>query len=251
VWFFIAQVFAYFVVHELPSGFAGFLLAALFGTTMSVFSGGVNSATTCFMLDLVEHAGGRRAEDVPFWWSKAATGMFGAFAVGLAMLAQFLGQGLVTMSQALIGIFAGPLFGVFLLGMCSERANHQGAAAGLVVALAVMLFLVLAHTLKWAGAGEVSEFWFGAISTTTAAAVGRVASLAFPPPSDQQLDGLTMSRASLGVVGKGNGGDSGDSGDSGGSGGGDGGGAAYADANGNGKEPLLEGGEREWAKLDH
>lgn len=41
----------YFVLDALPNGFAGGLLAVLFASAMSVFSGNVNAIATCFVLD--------------------------------------------------------------------------------------------------------------------------------------------------------------------------------------------------------
>ncbi len=37
---------AYFALTELPAGVAGALVAAVLGSTMSVFSGGINAAAT-------------------------------------------------------------------------------------------------------------------------------------------------------------------------------------------------------------
>eukprot|EP00050_Salpingoeca_kvevrii_P005202 m.273914 g.273914 ORF g.273914 m.273914 type:complete len:544 (-) comp11090_c1_seq46:449-2080(-) len=48
------QLSAYFALTELPKGMAGLLIAAVLGSTMSVFSGGVNAAATSCYVDLME-----------------------------------------------------------------------------------------------------------------------------------------------------------------------------------------------------
>ena len=47
------QVLPYFVLTALPHGVAGLIVAAILGSTMSVFSGGVNAATTSVAIDLI------------------------------------------------------------------------------------------------------------------------------------------------------------------------------------------------------
>ena len=48
------QIFPYFFTTALPTGLAGVLMAALFATTMSVYSGGLNAATTCIFMDFIQ-----------------------------------------------------------------------------------------------------------------------------------------------------------------------------------------------------
>jgi hypothetical protein len=47
-------------------------------------------------------------------------------AIGIAFLASVVG-GVVTLSNLILGVCGGPLLGVFLLGMLTERAGPQSA----------------------------------------------------------------------------------------------------------------------------
>ncbi len=47
-------------------------------------------------------------------------------AIGIAFLASAVG-GVVTLSNLILGVCGGPLLGVFLLGMLTERAGPQSA----------------------------------------------------------------------------------------------------------------------------
>ena len=49
--------FRYFFANALPDGVAGLIVAALFATTMSVFSGGINGIVTCFIVDVLQVTG--------------------------------------------------------------------------------------------------------------------------------------------------------------------------------------------------
>lgn len=44
------------------------------------------------------------------------------------------------LSNLILGICAGPLLGMFLLGMLSERTNSEGALIGVLCGVAVMLY---------------------------------------------------------------------------------------------------------------
>ena len=46
----------------------------------------------------------------------------------------------VVLSNLILGICAGPLLGMFLLGMLSERTNSEGALIGVLCGVAVMLY---------------------------------------------------------------------------------------------------------------
>ena len=53
------QILPYFAITELPHGIAGLLVAAVLGSTMSVYSGGVNAAATAFHIDILSNACGK------------------------------------------------------------------------------------------------------------------------------------------------------------------------------------------------
>ena len=54
------QILPYFAIKELPHGIAGLLVAAVLGSTMSVYSGGLNAAATSFHIDILSNALGYR-----------------------------------------------------------------------------------------------------------------------------------------------------------------------------------------------
>lgn len=49
------QILPYFAIMELPHGIAGLLVAAVLGSTMSVYSGGLNAAATAFHIDILSN----------------------------------------------------------------------------------------------------------------------------------------------------------------------------------------------------
>ena len=203
------QVFPYFFTHDVPNGVGGILTAALFGTTMSVMSGGLNAAATSIIVDLCQRALGigRDATDAQVVHaSRIVTLALGMLAIVLAFLAQLIGQSLVLMSAAVQGVFCGPTLGVFLLGMCSTRANSQGALCGYVSGFCVLLACIVGQAVcssrsaddKACAAGgslhvlRLSEWWYGAIGCLVTGPVGYVCSFMWPAPAPAVLAGLTF-----------------------------------------------------------
>jgi len=231
------QVFPHFFVEALPDGAGGLLVSALFATTVSVFSGGINSAVTCFIVDVLEQrprpsrgdgggggaarcreeggegaSGGAQAaadEDdrEVVRLSKKLTLAFGAFAVLLAYLAQFVGQSLSLVTAAASAVCNAPVFGVFLLGMTNERARGADAELAFAVATAFMVYALVATGIcpneqnsaanggsggRGAAAlpaacdsallpGRISEWWYGPVGSLLCLAVGTLSSALRPP----------------------------------------------------------------------
>ena len=240
------QVFPYFFVHDAPDGVGGILTAALFGTTMSVMSGGLNAGATSIITDLYQNALGRM-RDAPdaevVAASKKITLVLGVFSVVLAFLAQLIGQSLILMSAAVQGLFCGPTLGIFLLGMCSTRANAQGALLGYGAGFLVLAVLVVGQAVcssrpdgdaACAPGGSlhrltISEWYYGVVGCLVSVVVGYGASLRWAPPTN--LEGLTFFTLE-GAKGKGG---KTEARSGGGGGGGGGGGNRLASA----AEPLL------------
>eukprot|EP00936_MAST-01D_sp_MAST-1D-sp1_P000603 g603.t1 len=170
-------IFPHFFMRVLPDGVGGMTVAALFATTMSVFSGGINSAVTCFVMDLVQtevvcdagcgvigrtsvstgrKVAGDGSDDVHsdvdvggsgdsrvISLSKKLTLAFGLFSIVLGYLAQYLGQSLSVVSAAAQAVCNAPTFGAFLLGMLVDRAREQDVLRGFFSAVAFMVYCVV------------------------------------------------------------------------------------------------------------
>ena len=92
--------------------------------------------------------------------ARVATLAFGVFGTGFALLmASWNIQSLWDQFQLYIGLFAGGLGGLFLLGMTTKRANGRGAVTGLILSAIIQYFLTSytnMHVLLFAATGFVS-----------------------------------------------------------------------------------------------
>ena len=86
-------------------------------------------------------------------------------AVGAVMLAAYFGinpPGFVAATVALaFGLAAASFFPAIVMGIFSKKMNKQGAVAGMVVGILMMLFYMTKFKFGWWGGGTELDWWFG------------------------------------------------------------------------------------------
>jgi SSS family transporter len=160
------KMYPYFIVHEMPIGAVGLLLASIFAIAMSNASGSLNSLASSSMMDF----GVRRSGDdvKSLGRSRKTTLVWGAVlgCLGLVNWGPVLVAGLTIAS-----ITYGATLGVFLLGTWNKRANQTGALAGFAVGLVAMIGVKFYSPIAWT--------WYVLIGTVITYVVGSVVSLFF------------------------------------------------------------------------
>jgi SSS family transporter len=156
------RIFPQFIVHDMPVGLTGLVLASIFAIAMSNASGSLNSLASSSIIDL----GAQRVDtDHPLRRSRRMTLVWGGVLVllGLIRWGPVLVAGLTITS-----ITYGALLGVFLLGTWNRRATENGALigfmAGIVSLVAVKLFTPLAWTW-YVLVGTLITFVFGSLAS--------------------------------------------------------------------------------------
>lgn len=178
------QILPYFVMHELPTGMPGVLIAAIYAASMSTVSAGINSLTTATLVDFYQRLWRPDASSAHLLrLAKWLTLFYGVLIVLLSFVVERLGS-LIEASNKAVGLVGGPLLGLFLLGMFSRRANATGAILGWFAGVLV-LFPVCYLT-------KTSFLWYALVGCVTTYVVGLAGSLLLPPPPARQIDGLVV-----------------------------------------------------------
>ena len=175
------QILPYFVINELPAGLPALLVAAIFSASMSVVSAGLHALSTTTLVDIL-HPLRERKTGASFPATERTTGSevtlvktliagYGLLVVGLAFLVSRVGT-LVEASNSLMGLVGGPVLGLFLLGMCSRKANTRGALVGWAVGFVTLGFVVFAK--------QISFLWYALIGCAVTYIVGVIVSVLFP-----------------------------------------------------------------------
>jgi SSS family transporter len=172
------RILPYFVVQHLPSPLPGLLIAAVFGATMAVVSAGINSLATATLMDFGVLLGPQGTERYHFRQARILTGFFGLLATGLALVVSRLGT-LVESTITIMGLFGGPLLGVFFLGVLSRRANANGALLGALAGAVGGALIAFSRPLFGYG---ISFIWIAFCAAGITCLLGWSFSLLFVPP---------------------------------------------------------------------
>jgi sodium-coupled monocarboxylate transporter 8/12 len=177
------RVLPYFAAHEMVAGCAGVIIAALFASTMSSIDSGINSATTAVLVDFYQRLVKRRLypadheNDLPeerrqLRIARMLTAVFGLAATVLGCFVGRLGD-IITIANLIINNFAGPMLGLFLLGLFTRRARPTAVLIAPPVAVAAA-FVMTAPLTTFGIPFEikVSSWWASAIGLVVTLVLG-------------------------------------------------------------------------------
>jgi len=164
-------ILPWFIVHELPAGVAGIVVAAIFAAAMSTLDSSINSMATVLVTDFYGRIKPQSSDRARLLLARVFTVLLGALGTGCAVfIAGAEIKSLWDLFLALLGMLGGGLAGVFALGVFTRRANGPGALLGIICSTAV-LYLVKQHT-------QTHFLLYGAIGIITCVSVGYIAALA-------------------------------------------------------------------------
>ena len=108
-------VFITFILHQLPHGVIGLLVAAFFAATFSSKAAELNALSSSTTIDFYRHLVRRDATDAAcVWASKWFTALWGFVAIGVALCAH-LAENLIQAVNILGSIFYGVMLGLFVV----------------------------------------------------------------------------------------------------------------------------------------
>lgn len=175
------RVFPHFIVHGIPAGLSGLIIAGIFAATMSTADSGVNSLTTVTVMDIYQRFWHRPEKDDAHYLKAARVGtvFWGIIATLVAILViPRLGM-IIEIMGKIYGYFTGPLVGMFMLGVLTKRANSNGTIVGTILGLIATAVVAKTTDVFW--------LWYGTTGFVTTFVTGYALSLLWPPPSEEQL----------------------------------------------------------------
>lgn len=134
------KVFPYFIVHGLPVGVTGLLIAAIFSAGMSTISTSINSGATIILTDFFQRNGKATDEKKSMkvlYSSSFLLGVAGML-VGLAMISV---KSALDAWWSLAAIFSGGMLGLFLLGYISKNVKGAYALVGAICGVALIAWM--------------------------------------------------------------------------------------------------------------
>lgn len=163
------EIFALFIVEELPPGLGGLLLAGVFAAAMSSLSSSINSLASASAYDFWAPLQGARGDNARTLRAGRAftllwAGLLAAGAVLFIPLSR--GTSAVEVALGVASVVYGGLLGAFVLGILSPRATQGGAVVGMGAGI-----LGVAVLWRWAPQA-VAWPWFALLGTAVTFGVG-------------------------------------------------------------------------------
>lgn len=146
----VDEVFARFIVQELPPGFSGLIVASILAAAMSTLSSSINSLASATTLDLYKPSWGKNnppekdlkiSRMISIVWGVILTGSAFVFAV-LQLQSTHERPAVVELGLGIASYTYGGLLGVFVLGFLAKKIQRKDAIIGFFTGLISLLFLV-------------------------------------------------------------------------------------------------------------
>ncbi|MEW9534492.1 sodium:solute symporter [Microbispora sp. NPDC049125] len=177
-----------FILHALPVGISGLLVAGILGAAMGSLSSALNSMSNSTVSDIIHSFFRRTPSDQTLL--KLARVMTLVWAVLMAVFASAFSSstGNVYLTGLTIaGYTYGALLGAFLLGRLIRRANELDSVIAFLVTVAVMTYVVRGIKIDVTTAGTttptgIAAQWLVPIGVVITLVVGGLLSLFHQPP---------------------------------------------------------------------
>ncbi|MGD0782462.1 MAG: sodium:solute symporter [Candidatus Aminicenantales bacterium] len=148
-------IFLSFVIHYLPVGLVGLILAAILSASMSASAAELNALASVTVIDIYKRLGRRQGSDRrEILVSKLATVFWGLYAIAFAQLAGRMGA-LIEAVNILGSLFYGTILGIFMIAFFFKKI---GGHATFLAALAAESTVLACYFLT-----KIPYLWFNVI----------------------------------------------------------------------------------------
>ena len=187
------RLFPSFIVHEMPIGVAGLLIAAILAAAMSNLSAALNSLSSTTVVDFYMRLRPEADDRERMMISRSSTVMWALVLFAIAVYSIHAGgKGhVVEIGLSIASVAYGALLGVFLLGTLTRKATEAGSIVGMIVGFAVNIALWLQsgpihlNSLPLLGdttLPRVAWTWYVLIGSSATFVIGYIASRLLPKP---------------------------------------------------------------------
>ncbi len=137
------QVFPWFIVHGLPTGLTGLVIASLFSAGMSTIATSINSSATIVLTDFVNRfAKKESSEKKNMSVLYLASFVVGGLGIVMGLLMMHI-DGVLDAWWKLASIFSGGMLGLFLLTLVCKSVRKAHGIAAVIVGLLVIAWMSL------------------------------------------------------------------------------------------------------------
>ena len=133
-------VFLYFILHYLPKGLLGLLLAVIFSAAMSSSASGLNSLGATSAIDIYKRNVGQKSDKHYVYATQYFTVFWGLVAIGFACISSLF-ENLIQLVNIIGSIFYGTVLGIFLIGFYIKYSKGKAVFIGGVISQTIVIIL--------------------------------------------------------------------------------------------------------------
>jgi solute:Na+ symporter, SSS family len=173
------EIFALFIVEQLPPGLTGLLIAGVFAAAMSSLSSSINSLASATAYDYWAPMRGATADEERILRAgRLFTLVWAALLIGGAILFIPLSRetSAVEVALGVASLVYGGLLGAFALGVFTSRPNQTAAIVGIAVGIGTVTFF--RDAMAWP--------WYVLVGSTVTFVTGSIVGL-FTTPSAERV----------------------------------------------------------------
>ena len=142
------QVFPWFIVHGLPTGLTGLIIASLFSAGMSTVATSINSSATIVLTDFVKRLSSKElSERKSMQVLYVASFLVGMLGVVMGLMMMHI-DGILDAWWKLASIFSGGMLGLFLLGVVCRNVKRVHAVVAVILGLLVIAWMSLSPLIN-------------------------------------------------------------------------------------------------------
>ena len=147
-----AEVFPWFIMHKLPTGISGLLVAAIIAAAMSTVAATLNSGSTVLLEDYWKRfcpaCAGERANMV---FLRTMTVLLALVSIGIALTVVWIwgkdNKTVLGMWYVLQGVLSGGMLGLFLIGAFAKRTRPWHAAVATLCGFLLLLWVTFGQKI--------------------------------------------------------------------------------------------------------
>lgn len=165
-------VFLYYILHYLPQGFIGLMIAVILCAAMSSISAEINALSGTTVVDIALRLFPfPDLRNRPIFWSKCFALFWGLVAIAFALYANLF-ENLIQFINIIGSLFYGTILGIFLTGFYLKKIQGGAVFYAALIAQCLTLFL-----FKYTDLGFL---WFNAIACLTVMSLAIIFQMLLP-----------------------------------------------------------------------
>jgi Na+/proline symporter len=144
------EVFPKFIIHYMPTGISGFIIAGLLAAAMSTLSGSISALSSTLVGDIYKpYWGKNKSEEQMLGVSRIVALLWAGILILSAFLFMNSNKAVVELGLSIASFTYGGLLGTFLLGIFFKKMKQKDAIIGFAAGIIGMVFVIYFTKIAW------------------------------------------------------------------------------------------------------